>query len=212
MPFFTQDMKQIGYFCLFPLILLVSCTGSRSHRLLDEPVTGRVVKVIDGDTYDLLLGDMTTLRIRMEGIDAPEKGMPFSRVSKNYLSQLCEGQTLKVCITEDDQHGRKVGFSYLADGRELGREMLKAGLAWHFKRYNDDPSLTALEDSARAANIGLWGERPYILPPWTVRKLNRQGYKTQDIYKAQREHLRGQHTAGCPDSHLCGIINEEKYE
>jgi hypothetical protein len=96
----------------------------------------------------------------------------------------------------------------LEDGRELGQEMLKAGMAWHFEKYNSDTVLAALEKNAKIAKIGLWTEQPYVLRPWIVRKLNKQGYKRQDIYNAQREHLKGRHVAACPDSHLCGIINE----
>jgi endonuclease YncB( thermonuclease family) len=187
------------------ICLLAQC---KSKTPLDD-VTGKVVKVIDGDTYDLLLDDQTTIRIRMDGIDAPEKGMPFGKKAKQYLESLCQEQMITVDTTNRETFQRFISFSYLPDGRELGQEMLKMGLAWHYKKYNSDPVLAALEDNARTANIGLWIEQPYIIPPWTVRKLNRRGYKTQDIYKAQREHLKGQHSTGCPDARLCKIIEEE---
>jgi endonuclease YncB( thermonuclease family) len=174
-----------------------------------DTVSGRVVKIIDGDTYDLLLDDNTIIRIRMGGIDAPEKSMPFGKRAKQYLGELCEGQTITVDTTQRETFRRFTSFSYLEDGRELGQEMLKAGLAWHFKKFSSDPELVDLENSAKRNKVGLWVEQPYILPPWIVRKLNRQGYKIQDIYKAQREHLKGQHSEGCPNSHLCEIIKEE---
>ncbi|MDR1416208.1 MAG: thermonuclease family protein [Prevotellaceae bacterium] len=142
----------------------------------------------------------------MDGIDAPEKSMPFGKRAKQFLDSLCQEQTITIDSTNRETFRRFISFSYLPDGRELGKEMLKAGLAWHFKKYNSDPELAALEASARKARIGLWVDQPYVLPPWIVRKLNRQGYKIQSIYKAQREHLKGMHSAGCPDVHLCEAI------
>jgi hypothetical protein len=140
------------------------------------------VKILDGDTYDLLLDDKTTIRIRMDGIDAPEKGMPFSQASKKYLDELCQGQTIEVWITDKDQHGRKIALSYLEDGRELSREMLKAGLAWHYKKYNSDEELAALEIEARQARRGLWQDKN-PMEPWENRRLHRQGVSTKDLYE-----------------------------
>jgi endonuclease YncB( thermonuclease family) len=62
---------------------------------IGEIVYGRVVSIVDGDTYDILIGGNKTLRIRMEGIDAPEKGMPFYQVAKNFLGQLCFSKMLR---------------------------------------------------------------------------------------------------------------------
>jgi endonuclease YncB( thermonuclease family) len=87
------------FYILIILITFFPCT-SRSgsppaiHRISSNiesknVVRGKVIAIIDGDTYDLLINGNTTLRVRMEGIDAPEKGMPFYRVSKEYLSGLC---------------------------------------------------------------------------------------------------------------------------
>ncbi|GHU59836.1 hypothetical protein FACS189411_17050 [Bacteroidia bacterium] len=196
----------LGTVCAF-----TQCIYSSSSDKYTYEVSGKVVKIIDGDTYDLLFTDSTVIRIRMNGIDAPEKGMPFGGKAKQYLGNLCEGQIVTVDTTQKEAFKRYISFSYLSDDRELGEEMLKAGLAWHFKKYNFNAELSEIEDSARLNNIGLWVERPYLLPPWIVRKLNKQGYKTQDIYKAQREHLNGQHSSICPDSHLCEIIQEKNW-
>lgn len=191
------------------------CSICLFSQCKDKPdagsVSGEAVKILDGDTYDLLLDDNTTIRIRMNGIDAPEKWMPFGEKSKKYLGRLCAGQIITVDTMQKETFNRFVSFSYLDNGSELGQEMLKAGLAWHFKKYNSNPNLATLEDSARINKFGLWSEQPYILPPWIVRKLNKQGYKTQYIYIAQREHIKGKHMGGCPDSHLCEIIKERNW-
>jgi len=160
---------------LFLLLAKTSCYNS-------DFVSGQVIKVIDGDTYDLLLKNKTTIRVRMDGIDAPEKGMPYSKKATQFLGELCKEQTVKINKANIDQYGRTVSFSYLEDGRELSREMLKAGYAWHFKKYNSDPELAALEEEARQAKRGLWkDENP--MAPWEVRQLHRQGISTKDMFE-----------------------------
>ena len=74
-------------FCLFNFCGCNSNTQLKSQILPIQE--GYVVGIIDGDTYDLLMTDKKTVRVRMNGIDAPEKGMPFYNVSKKYLAQLC---------------------------------------------------------------------------------------------------------------------------
>ena len=147
----------------------------------NEQTSGKVIAIIDGDTYDLLLESKSTIRIRMDGIDAPEKGMPFYRVAKNYLGELCFNKNITILKTDDDIHGRIVAKSYLEDGRELGQEMIKAGLAWHFKKYSSDKVLADLENQARKNKVGLWIE-PNPLAPWEIRKLHRQGISTKDKF------------------------------
>jgi endonuclease YncB( thermonuclease family) len=176
-------MNKYSYILLLFLFVLTGC-----NHTSNEYITGRVVKILDGDTYDLLLEDNTTIRIRMDGIDAPEKGMPFSKASKRYLGELCLAQTIKVLISEEDQYGRTIGFSYLEDERELSHEMLKAGLAWHYKQYNSDPELAALENEARQAQIGLWKDKN-PMAPWTNRKLHRQGISTKGTYQTVDEEM-----------------------
>jgi endonuclease YncB( thermonuclease family) len=161
------------------ICLLFTQCKSKSNP---DIITGKIIKVHDGDTYDLLLEDNTTLRIRMEGIDAPEKGMPFCRVSKKYLSELCHDKTINVQKTTEDHHGRIVAYSYLEDGRELSREMLKAGLAWHYKEYNSEKELADLELDAQKAKRGLWiYDNP--MSPWENRKLHRKGISTKDMFQ-----------------------------
>lgn len=121
----------------------------------------------------------------MEGIDAPEKGMPFYKVSKNYLGKLCFRMQVKFKSSGKDIHDRNLGFTYLDDGTELCHEMIKAGLAWHYKKYNSDEDLANLELEAQNAKIGIWGnDNP--MPPWENRKLHRQGISTKDSFKLKK--------------------------
>jgi len=162
---------------LLPLSLLVtlwSCnatyTGDESAELnlTKQSREGLVVKIVDGDTYDLIRNGIQT-RIRMEGIDAPERGMDYYKAAKDYLGNLCMNKRLRLVGTKKDRYGRIVAKSYLADGRELGEEMVRAGLAWHFTKYSSSFRLARLEREARAARRGLWSiNNPK--PPWEYRK------------------------------------------
>lgn len=153
-----------------------------------DTLAGKVVAVIDGDTYDVLVQGDTTLRVRMQGIDAPEKGMAFNKVAKTYLSDLCFGKNVKVLVTGIDGHRRVLGFTFVDDSLELSHEMIKAGYAWHFKKYSDDEVFAASEVAAHNAKKGLWYDKNPIAP-WEFRKLLRQGNTAEEIY---REHNKNQ--------------------
>ena len=129
----------------------------------------KVVGVADGDTLTVLRDDQTRYRVRLHGIDAPEKGQPFGNRAKQYASELAFGNIVTVEPTDRDQCGRIVADVRLPDGRSLNREMVRAGLAWWYRRYSHDPELARLEAEARAARRGLWAD-PHPVPPWEWRR------------------------------------------
>ncbi|MEJ8817652.1 thermonuclease family protein [Lacibacter sp. H407] len=109
---------------------------------------GKAVKIIDGDTFDLLVG--TTLhRIRLAGIDAPEKKQDFSNASKQLLAQLCNGQLLTVVVTDVDRNKRKIAELYDAQKKWINKELVLQGMAWHFKQYSSNRELANAELLAR---------------------------------------------------------------
>lgn len=151
---------------IIALVFLCSCYSKKQSPIQSE-FYGKVIKVIDGDTYDLLV-DTTTMRIRMDGIDAPERGMPFYKVAKEYLGDLCVGQNIKIITTKKDRYKRFIANSYLENGSSLSLLMVKAGMAWHFKKYSNDVELSDAELEAKSKRIGLWfDENP--TPPWEWR-------------------------------------------
>lgn len=180
-------IKKVTYILLFSFILFNASCNSRSgnrkaNSQNEKAETGKIVGILDGDTYDILMHGNETVRVRMEGIDAPEKGMPFYKAAKNYLSTLCFGKQVRLKISGKDNHDRTLAFSYLEDGTELSHEMLKAGLAWHFKKYNSDADLAQLEKEAQGAKIGIWStDNP--MPPWDNRALHRNGVSTKDSFE-----------------------------
>lgn len=171
---------------LLALSIIPSCGNSKSGNYKNDKSETiqydslKVIGIIDGDTYDLLKGK-ETIRIRVDAIDAPEKGMPYYKVSKKFLSDLIFGKYLHVNFIKKDHHDRFVASAKLSDGRDVSTEMIKAGLAWHYKEFSNDEILSNLELEARKNKIGLWQD-PNAYPPWEIRKLHRQGISTKDSF------------------------------
>jgi endonuclease YncB( thermonuclease family) len=130
-------------------------------------LTGKVVSVHDGDTLTLLEGSRQH-KIRLNGIDAPELGQAFGRRARQLLADLCFGRIVTVRVVDIDRYGREVG-DVLIDGLNASAELVRAGMAWHYKQYSTDEELAALEKDARAARRGLWADDRAI-PPWQYRR------------------------------------------
>lgn len=125
--------------------------------------TGRVIKVKDGDTIVILDSLYTQHTIRVADIDAPEKGQPFSTVAKNFVSDEIFGKTVFVQKIKIDRYGRTVGHIFY-DDKDLSEELLRKGLAWHYKYFSDNQYLSDLELEARNKKIGLWIDHNPINP------------------------------------------------
>ncbi|MEW5722286.1 MAG: thermonuclease family protein [Thermodesulfobacteriota bacterium] len=123
-----------------------------------------VVLVHDGDTLEVETGGRRE-RVRLFGIDCPEKEQPFSREAREYARGRVEGRVVTLRIEDVDAYGRVVAWVVLPDGGTLNHELVGAGLAWHYTRYSHDPELARLEDEARRAGRGLWAN-PEAVPPW----------------------------------------------
>lgn len=134
---------------------------------------GKVITVIDGDTIDVLHNNQPE-RIRLNGIDATEKGMAYGQAAKEYVLDMAALKTVTVHVTDTDRYGRTVGDVILPDGRNLNREIVQAGYAWWFKKYSKDASLGELEEGARIARKGLWRD-PKPIPPWEWRAAKKNG-------------------------------------
>lgn len=145
---------------LVSIFLLSSCAST--GRL-----TGRVVKVQDGDTFTLLTIANDQVKIRLYGIDAPEKGQDFSRKSKEYLSDLVAGKKVTVEHKGTDQYKRVLGIAYV-NKLNVNEEMLRQGFAWRYK-YNKDPHYLELQEKARKKKLNIWSQKNPV-DPWQWRK------------------------------------------
>ena len=129
--------------------------------------TGKVVGVHDGDTLTLLTGRRKSIKVRLEGIDAPEIGQAFGNNSKQSLSDMVFGQTVTVVISTTDDYGRKIANVYVGD-LWVNLALVEKGMAWQYTHYSRDPKLKQAEANARAQHIGLWQDKSPA-PPWDYR-------------------------------------------
>ena len=155
---------------------------------LADTLQGKVVKFADGDTVTIVddLGDKH--RIRLAGIDAPEKDQPYGLESTKNLERLINGKRTTINFSKHDRYGRIVG-KVLVDPPgdafcmaigcvkqiDLNLEQIKAGMAWHYKYYQmeqseeDRQAYSDAEETARENLLGLWKEESAV-PPWERRR------------------------------------------
>lgn len=137
---------------------------------LAQPVEirGQVVAIHDGDSVTVLTADKTQVKVRLDGIDAPELKQAFGTAAKQALSQLIFGKNVAVRVSGKDRYGRTLG--QLAVGAtDVNRSMVAAGMAWQYEKYSKDPKLAAAQADAKTARRGLWSD-PSPVPPWAWRK------------------------------------------
>jgi endonuclease YncB( thermonuclease family) len=132
-------------------------------------LTGRVVRIADGDTVTILDSTNTQHRIRLQGIDAPESHQAFGTQSKKSLSDMVFDKDVTVEYDKIDRYGRLVG-KIILNGVDVCLEQIKAGMAWHYKDYEDEQTpadrdlYARAEDDARNARRGLWADANPIEP------------------------------------------------
>ena len=138
-----------------------------------DEIRAKVVSVADGDTVTVLDAEKVQHKIRLSGIDAPEKGQAFGAKSKERLSEKIGEKEVVVKWKQKDRYGRVLGEIYLGD-RHINLEMVQDGLAWHYKQYSKSKELAQAEDEARKAKKGLWADKDKEpVPPWEYRKMDR---------------------------------------
>lgn len=141
-------------------------------------LTGRVVRVADGDTFNMLVNGKQE-RIRMSSIDAPEvtkdrerPGQPMAQASRDALSRLISGKTLTVLCFEQDRYERNICDVPLDDGMTANQKQVQAGMAWANMekrgKFMRDPKLPGLEQQARSKRLGIWQDGKPV-QPWAWR-------------------------------------------
>ena len=169
----------VGFCFLFTMVSSLSA----------ETIKGTVIKVADGDTLTIIDRKGFKYRIRLAGIDAPEKGgQPYGKESTKGLIWLIHDKGITVEYSKRDRYGRIVGkvlvgpkgntFCLLVEcvrTLDVGLEQIKAGMAWHYKRYQnvqskeDRKSYSNAEQVAKKKQVGLWGDKNPT-PPWKWRR------------------------------------------
>jgi endonuclease YncB( thermonuclease family) len=142
------------------LILVVSSSGA--------DVSGKVVKIADGDTLTILTFDKKQIKVRLSEIDAPERKQAFGNKSRQALINLCAGSRAILKNTSKDRYKRTLATVY-CDGVDANTEMVKIGMAWVYDRYAKDKTLYELQAYAQLEKLGLWAD-PSPTPPWEFRR------------------------------------------
>ena len=135
--------------------------------------TGQVVGVVDGDTIDVLHNGKGK-RVRLYGIDCPEKKQPYGKKAKWFTSDLAFRKIVTVIVKARDRYGRMIGEVILPNGKSLNRELVRAGYAWWYRTYTPkDIELMNLQKTSKGLNAGLWaGAKP--IAPWEFRRNGRK--------------------------------------
>ncbi|TKB07459.1 thermonuclease family protein [Desulforhopalus sp. IMCC35007] len=161
-----MNIFSIKYPYLWLCFFLTIYNISTSYAL-----TGKVVSIADGDTITILDLSNKQHRIRLYGIDTPEKGQPFGNAAKKHTAQLTYKKSATVNAYDTDKYGRTVGV-VTVDGTNVNESLIKNGYAWQYRKYCKadfcDEWLDN-EENAKSAKIGLWSDKDPV-PPWDWRK------------------------------------------
>jgi len=166
---------------VFVFFCLASFTGSA------EILEGKVVRIVDGDTLVLLDANKVQHRVRLSGIDTPERGQPFGKRATENLARLTGNRPARLEWYKQDRWKRLIGTVWVHSPDtscrnidcpktlDVGMAQLTQGLAWHFKRYaHEQPEeererYSFAEHEAKSKRVGLWSD-PDPVPPWEWRK------------------------------------------
>lgn len=159
-------MKKFLRLAMLLLALLGLRVGNASASFV---LQGLVVGVSDGDSLTVLDGDKRQHKIRLQGIDAPEKAQAYGQKAKESLTQLVYSETVQVLWAKKDRYGRTVG-QVMVGGLDACLEQVKRGLAWHYKDYQAEQSAQdrnfydRAEMLARDQRLGLWQDASPVEP------------------------------------------------
>ena len=178
-------MQRLFLFGFFSLLLLTGCSNpsgndrglpespaERSAKKKGKIISGKVVGISDGDTFKLLVEGAQTLRVRLYGVDAPEKGQDFGTQAHQKLSALIFSKEVEVQQKDRDRYGRVVGIAFV-EGCNVNKELLRTGYAWQYTDYDRSKAWGMLQQQAKEEKAGLWSQ-PNPTPPWQWRREKRQ--------------------------------------
>ena len=154
-----------------PVVICFLLCSAFSTLSADDTVEGKVTRIIDGDSILVTDSKSVEYEVQLEGIDAPELKQDFGKESTDGLTKLLNGKSVRLTWKSKDNFERLLAQVY--DGeKHINIEMIKTGMAWHFKRYNKDEALAKAESEAKEAKKGLWAmESP--VATWDYRKDNK---------------------------------------
>lgn len=176
-----RKLKRLLVALALSIAAAITAWSENSTAINDAPASTpgyRLVRVFDGDSMLMRNPEGETLKMRIAGIDAPEKNQPFADPARDRLTELLQQGPLEVAILKKDVYGRWLASIRVGD-KDLGQQLLEEGHVWFFRRYQSDLTneqrrlYDSAEKLARDARRGLWADtRP--LPPWEFRQHSRE--------------------------------------
>lgn len=153
-------------------VLLVGVLAGHSVQA-QEPLPvlpGTVTKIVDGDTIDVQLSS-GPIRVRLHGVDTPERGQPWGKESTAALAVLVMGKEVDIEPFSQDRYERMIGIVFMGD-LNVNLELVKRGHAWAYRQYmrKEDSALCINEAAARTAKKGLWASKERPVAPWEWRR------------------------------------------
>ncbi|MFY7295282.1 thermonuclease family protein [Enterobacter cloacae complex sp. IR5457] len=165
--------RQAGQF--LPIITQLCCATTLLFVSFNSyaDIRGRVVRILDGDTLEVLQQNGELTRVRLNGIDAPEKAQPFGQRSRQALTEMTAGKVVHIAGNNRDRYDRLLGTVWY-DSKDINAVQVLTGMAWAY-RYRGKaviPAYAGLEKTARKDRTGLWAE-PAPVEPWRWRKMQK---------------------------------------
>lgn len=154
-------------------VAILSAADRQYVSQFKDDLVGKVVAVSDGDSITLLTDDLNQVKIRLEGIDAPEFTQDFGTQAKKALSAKVFQKRIRIHRRGEDRYGRTLGYLFVGD-EWINKSMVELGMAWHYKQYSSDPELAQAEIDARNKKVGVWSH-PDPVPPWDYRHRSGSG-------------------------------------
>lgn len=135
---------------------------------------GKVVKVIDGDTVDILTPKKQKVRVRLLDIDAPESRQAYGNAARKYLASLIAGKNVFVKENKKDIYQRTLGTIFL-NQININAKMVESGFAWayRYKGVANNKNMVKLESKAKQNKKGLWKDK-HPIAPWDFRYRNKK--------------------------------------
>lgn len=137
-------------------------------------VSGKVIRIKDGDTVVVLLAGNIQKTLRLAEVDCPENSQPFGKNAKQFTAQQIFGKQINFFTTSTDRYGRMVAKIYY-NHKYLSAEIIKAGFGWWYYKYSDDKSLGRLQNKAQSQKVGLWQDAS-AMAPWDYRSAKRKAH------------------------------------
>ncbi len=150
------------------LVTLMMLVASSAMALTQE-WSAKVIKVIDGNTLEIITSDNEVYKVMLKEIDCPEIEQMYGEEAKRLTEKILLKKKVTVTISGKDRWGNRLVSITLGNGKDINQELLKKGYAWHNTRLSSSNILKSIESKAKAQKIGLWqNEDP--TPPWVFRR------------------------------------------